>query len=534
MRLRTAVTVAVLFAGVWVPAAAQMACSTLTGVRLSGAVVTVATEVPAGPFTPPAGGMPGSAMPLPGYCRVQGVARPTGDSEIKFEVWLPAASGWNGKFQQAGNGGYAGSIPASSLADGLKRGFATAGTDDGHTGQSSAFAVGHPEQVTDFGHRAVHLTAVHAKVVVEAFYGKAPSRSYFVGCSDGGREALMEAQRYPADFNGIVAGAPANNWTRLLTSGVWNWKALNETPRSAIPVAKLGLIQRAAVSACDRLDRVTDLLIEDPSRCRFDPAPLRCSGADGADCLTSAELMALQKIYQGPRNPRTGEQIYSGAVAGAEAVPGNWNPWVVASERQPLPLIAWFGTSFYQNMVFEKPDWDYRTIDFDKDLATAAAKLAPVLDATDPDLRPFRDRGGKLLQYHGWGDAAIPAPGSIEYYRQVLAKLGPSVPDFYRLFMVPGMGHCAGGIGPNDFGNAGPGVAASDPDRDIVAALDRWVEKGVAPERIIATGIRLGEPLDDPAKTTKLTRPLCAYPKVATYRGTGSTDDAASFACRDR
>ena len=439
-------------------------------------------------------------------------------------MWLPAAAGWNGKFQQAGNGGYAGRVPVASLADGLKRGFATAGTDDGHVGQSPAFAPGHPEKVIDFGHRAVHLTAVHAKVVVEAFYGKAPSRSYFVGCSDGGREALMEAQRYPADFEGIVVGAPANNWTRLLTSGVWNWKALTETQGSGIPVAKLGLIQRAVAAACDRLDRVTDGLIEDPRRCRFDPRPLQCSSGDRPDCLTAPQLVALRKLYQGPRNPRTGERIYAGAVPGTEGVNGNWNLWMVASTQQPLPFIAWFGTTFYQSMVFEKSDWDYRTIDFDRDLATAVAKLAPVLDATDPDLGPFRDRGGKMIQYHGWGDAAIPATGSIEYYQQVLAKLGRSVPEFYRLFMVPGMGHCGGGIGPASFGNDGPGVAA----------LDRWVEKGVAPERIIATGIRPGEPIDDPAKVTKLARPVCAYPKIAEYRGTGSADDAANFACRGR
>ncbi len=522
----------VLAAGAARSAAAQRACGSLVGTRLADAVVTAATDVAAGVFTPPADGLPGAPMALPAYCRVQGTARPTADSEIKFEVWLPAAATWNGKFQQAGNGGYAGSIPASSLANGLKRGFAVAGTDDGHTGMSPVFAVGHPEKVVDFGHRAVHLTAVHAKALVAAFYGKAASRSYFVGCSDGGREALMEAQRYPADFDGIIAGAPANNWTRLLTSGVWNWTALNETPGSAIPVAKLGLIQRAAAAACDRLDRVADGLIEDSRICRFDPAPLQCAGADGADCLTAAQMTALRKIYQGPRNPRTGEQIYAGAVPGTEAIIGNWHLWVVASPAQPLPFLAWFGTTFYQSMVFEKPDWDYRTMDFDRDLATAVAKLAPVLDATDPNLGPFWARGGKLIQYHGWGDAAIPAPGSIEYYEQVLSTLGPSVPEFYRLFMVPGMGHCGGGIGPADFGQNEPSANAADPSRDLVAALDRWVEKGVAPDQIIGTGIRPGEPLLDPAKAAPVTRPLCAYPKVAEYRGTGSTDEAANYACR--
>ena len=230
--------------------------------------------------------------------------------------------------------------------------------------------------------------------------------------------------------------------------------------------------------------------------------------------------------------------IYPGAVPGTEALPGTWVPWLATRSGTGLPLQAWFGTSFYSNMVFEDSTWDYRTIDFDRDLALALRKAGSALDSNDPDLRRFRDRGGKLIQYHGWGDAAIPAGGSIEYYERVKATLersqGKPVEDFYRLFMVPGMSHCAGGAGPNDFGNVGLfGVDRSDPERDVHAALERWVEKGVAPDRIIAAGTRPSRSPDDTAAAVKLTRPICPYPRTARYRGSGSGDDAGSFVCSE-
>jgi tannase/feruloyl esterase len=321
----------------------------------------------------------------------------------------------------------------------------------------------------------------------------------------------------------------------LFTAFVWNERALLATPDSAIPPAKLPVIQRAVMAACDRLDGVADGLIENPRACTFDPAVLLCKGADAADCLPTAQVNALQKIYEGPRNPRTRERIFVGQPLGAEAVPGSWGAWITPANAA-VAIQFGFGNSYYGAAVFEDPTWNFRMLDFDRDVSLADAKTAQVLNATSPDLRSFRASGGKLLQYHGWGDAAIPAPSSIEYYEAVRAFLmtypdartpgAPPTEDFYRLFLVPGMAHCGGGAGANSFGNGGSGAATGrDPERDIFSALERWVERGVAPERVVGTG----RATDDPSKP--LTRPLCPYPQVAQYRGSGDVNDAASFAC---
>jgi feruloyl esterase len=472
---------------------------------------------------------------LPAHCEVKGVARPTSDSEIKFEVWVPA-SGWNGKFQQVGNGGWAGSIPTQSMVEPLRRGFAVAGTDDGHSaGPGAIWAMGHPEKLIDFGYRAVHETSEQSKAIIRAFYGKAESFAYFVGCSDGGREALMEAQRYPEDFNGIIAGAPANFWTYLLTEAVWNAQAL-ASPETFIPSSKLPAIQKAAVEACDTIDGVKDGVIEDPRLCHFDPNVLRCKEGDGPDCLTGPQIEALKKIYEGPKNPRTGEQIFPGFTPGTEAVPGNWAIWITGT-APGRSFQFMFGNTFYQHVVFGDLKWDYRTLNFDSDVKLADQKAKAVLNSDNPDLRPFRARGGKLIQYHGWGDAAIPPLSSIIYYGQVSSFLmhnrdagskAGAIADFYRLFMVPGMGHCAGGLGANNFGNAGVSSTPPDPDHDIVSALERWVERGIAPAQIVASGR-----VDGNASKGAITRPLCPYPTVAHWKGTGSTDDAANFECID-
>src|SRR4051812_12004204 len=500
---------------------AQQSCESLVSLKLPYTAITAATSAPAGT--------------APAHCDVRAVIRPSRDSEIKFALWLPVASAWNAKYRQEGNGGWAGVINTAAFAEPLRRGYAVAGTDDGHEGGGGAnWAIGHPEKLIDFGYRAVHETAVQSKAIIRAFYGRDPERSYFDGCSDGGREALMEAQRFPEDFVGILAGAPANNWSHLFTAFVWNERALLATPESAIPPAKLPVIQRAVMAACDRLDGVSDGLLENPRACTFDPAVLLCKGADAANCLSKPQVDALQKIYDGPRNPRTGERIFVGQPAGTEAVPGSWGAWITPANASGGIQFG-FGNSYYGAAVFEDPTWSFRMLDFDRDVSIADAKTGPALNSTSPDLRSFRASGGKLIQYHGWGDAAIPATSSIEYYETVRTFLStypdartPGAPrpeDFYRLFLVPGMAHCGGGAGANVFGNGGGAPTGRDPERDIFSALERWVERGIAPERVVGTG----RASDDPSKP--LTRPLCPYPQVAQYRGSGDVNDAASFAC---
>ena len=479
-------------------------CESLASLTLAATTFTHAESVPA-------------ATTLPASCHVAGVIKPSADSEIRFEVWMPA-EGWNGRFQGAGNGGFAGSINYQQMQAALAGGFATASTDTGHQAGATdaAWALGHPEKIVDFGYRAVHLMTVDAKAIIRAFYGESPRHSYFSSCSNGGRQALMEAQRFPEDYDGIVAGAPANYWTHLLANSVWDLLALAGKD-NYIPAKKLPAIQAAAMTACDALDGLKDGLIQDPSRCHVDPAALECHGAQTDSCLTAPQVTALKKLYAGGRIS-DGKQVFPGYEPGGEAEPGGWQVWITGPAPEQSLMFA-FGTQFYKNMMFGNPSWDYRTFNVDRDMKAADDKLAGTLNATDPDLSRFRARGGKLILYHGWNDAAIGPLSTIDYYQNVVAKAGAGYArGFVRLFMVPGMQHCFGGAGPNSFGQFGG--AAGDPDHDIGAAVEQWVEHGIAPERIVATR---SQPLR--------TRPLCAYPSVARYKGTGSIDDAANFVC---
>ncbi len=507
-------------------ASAQRSCESLTNLTLSNASLASATSVAAGAFKPPSGpGQPALNFELPSFCRVMGVAKPTADSDIKFEVWLPA-SGWNGKFEQVGNGGFAGSIPESAMAVPLLRGYATAATDDGHSGgMGAAWAIGHPEKVIDFGYRAVHVVSIQAKAIVAAFYGKNPKLAYFVGCSDGGREGLMEAQRYPADFRGIVAGAPANYWTHLQFKGLWDERAAS-APNAFIPPPKLKVLKDAALNACDSLDGLKDGLIQNPEVCHFNPAVVQCKGADAADCLSEPQVQAAQKIYGPAVNSETGAEIDPGFSPGAEANPANWVLWITGAKSGRQTIGALIANAFFSDMVFEKPDLNVDTVNFGNDVAFADKKVGTVLDSADPNLRAFKARGGRLIHYAGWGDAAIPPQGSVDYFESVQSAMG-NTKSFYRLFMVPGMSHCGGGEGANDFGNGGvvPNADASD---DIVIALDRWVQHGVAPTKIIAT--RYVD--NNPGKGVEYTRPLCPYPQDAQYNGSGDPNKASSFTCR--
>lgn len=524
-------------------AVADEACEGLKNLTIDHVTIVSAVSAEAAPLKQPPG-MPFKVpeVTVPPHCDVSGVARPTSDSEIGFTLWLPPADRWNGKYMQQGNGGWAGSIQPVVLVAPMMRGYAVAATDDGHRTPGmmpdASWAIGHPEKLIDFGYRALHETALASKAIVQAYYGKAAGRAYFSGCSDGGREALMEAERYPEDFDGIIAGAPANHWTHHFTGFVWNEIALNGRPESKIPPEKLPAIEKAALAACDALDGVKDGVIEDPRQCHFDPSVLLCRGEETAACLTPPQIEALKKIYEGPKDPKTQEQIYPGYEPGTEAEPGGWGLWIVGLSVQSL-----FGNSFFGQAVHEQTKWDWRTMDLERDVRLADEKTGAILNSYNPDLRSFRDHGGKLIQYHGWGDAAIAPRDSIAFYEQVQSFLkhhpDPRSTDpadtrsFYRLFMVPGMQHCTGGPGPTSFGNdalaAGKDFPA-DADHDILLALDRWVTKGVAPEKLIATG-KIGEDAKSGNKGVPVTRPLCAYPAVARYKGQGDTNTAENFEC---
>ena len=503
--------------------ASAQTCEKLADLKLPNTTITTAQSVAAGSFAPTTG----TSAPfkdLPAFCRVAGVIKPTSDSDIKFEVWMPA-SGWNGKFQGLGNGGFAGSISQSGLAAPLSRGYATASTDTGHSGGDASWALGHPEKLIDYGYRAVHEMTEKAKAIIGAFYGSGPKHSYFSSCSNGGRQALMEAQRYPNDYDGLIAGAPANYFTHVLTGFAWNMQATLSDPDSYIPTAKLKAIEAAALTACDERDGVKDGVIDEPTRCKFDPSVLLCKGAESSDCLTEKQVTALKKMYAGPRNAK-GEQIVPGFLPGGETGQGGWGAWITGAAPNRA-LQFFFATQAFANMVYGNAAWDYKTFSLERDGKLAFEKLAPILNATDPNLKPFKEHGGKLILYHGWSDAALPPVGAINYYQSVVSKMGQrEAGSFIRLYMVPGMQHCAGGPGPSNFGSLVPNTQ-SDPQHDISLALERWVESGVAPEQIIATKRQGG----DPKSPIIRSRPLCPYPQVARYKGSGSTDDAANFVC---
>ncbi len=500
--------------------AAGADCAGLAKLNLPVTAISVAEEVTAGTFQPPGGQ---GLKELPAFCRIAGVIRPSQDSDISFETWMPL-TGWNSKFQGIGNGGFAGSINYAGLADAVRNGYAAASTDTGHRGGSTdaAWALGHSEKIIDFGYRAIHEMTVKGKGITEAFYGTKPRRSYFSSCSNGGRQALMEGQRYPEDYDGIISGAPANHWTHLLALAAANMQATAGNAAAYIPQAKLPAIQATALAACDKTDAVEDGVVENPAACRFDSAALLCKAEETSKCLTEAQMKALKQLYDGLRD-RKGKLLYPGYTISGEAEQGGWGQWITGSAPENSLLFA-FGTGYFKNMVFNDPAWDYRKFKVDTDLKAAVSRTGGILDATNPDLRPFKARGGKLILYHGWCDAAIPARAVIDYYQSVMKTMGAkSTGDFVRLFMVPGMQHCSGGAGPNAFGQSG--AAQGDARSNIAAALERWVEQGVAPEEIIATRNKSA------ASPVVRTHPLCAYPKVAKYKGTGSTDDAANFQC---
>jgi tannase/feruloyl esterase len=507
-------------------------CAALARLALPQAKVTSAATVAAGAFTPPGDVAPwllGDAAvykALPAFCRVTVQAAPSADSDIAIEVWLPQG-GWNGRFRGQGNGGFAGEIAFGGLAAAVRQGYATAATNTGHSGQATdaRWALGHPEKVVDFGYRGIHVMTEVGKAAAEAFYGRKPQRSYFASCSNGGRQALMEAQRFPGDYDGIVAGAPANAWTRLLTKSLADAQATTLDPASYIPSAKLPAIAKAVNGACDARDGVADGVVGDPPRCAFDPASLLCTSAESDACLTAPQVAALRALYAGARDSKGG-RIFPGYVPGAEEGRGGWGPWITGPAPGRSLLFA-FAVGYFSNIVYEKADWDYRSAKLELAFAAAEEKTARALNATDPDLSAFRARGGKLIVYHGWNDPAISAVSAVEYHDSVVARMGRAETDaFVRLYMVPGMQHCNDGPGPNSFGQGGLDPA-DDPGRNVIAAVEQWVEKGTAPTAIVATKYSEGEG----PRRVEATRPLCPQPQVAKYNGKGDPKDAASFTC---
>ncbi len=480
-------------------------CESLAALKLPDTTITAAQVVGAGEFTPP--GPPGRGdaaaayKDLPAFCRVAATVRPTADSDIKIEVWLPV-SGWNRKYQAAGNGAWAGSIAYSDMAKSLRNGYAASSTDTGHTGGSGSFALGHPEKLIDFGWRSEHEMTVKAKAAIAAFYGEAPRLSYWVSCSSGGKQGLKEAQKFPADYDGIVAGAPVLNWTHRADAALWAGQAALKDPASNIPAEKYPLIHKAAIEACDAMDGLKDGLIGDPERCHFDPKVLECKDGDGPACLTSAQVETARKIYTPAANPRTG------APVSARYEPGSELGWrAIAAGPNPFgPAVDHF-----KYVVFKDPQWDWRTFNLDTDVALADKIDDGTVNATDTDLTAFTGHGGKLLMYQGWTDTNIPPGGAISYYQGLVKAMGAAkTAESVRLFMAPGMNHCGGGEGPNTF--------------DMVGAMEQWVENGKAPDRVIASHSSEGK--------VDRTRPLCPYPQLAKYNGAGSVDDAASFTCK--
>ena len=491
-------------------ASSPATCESLKSLSLPNVTIVAAGMVAAGPFTPPApagapagrgvqGGRGGPAAPpqiVPAHCRVNAILRPSSDSEIEMEAWLP--ENWNGKFQFVGGGGWAGIISFPAMVTAVQEGYATASTDTGHKGGNALFAIGHPEKVVDFAYRAVHETTVVSKTLITRFYDRAPRLSYWNGCSTGGRQGLMEAQKYPEDFDAIVAGAPANFQTHLHAWDLSVAVPALKDPAAAVPAAKLAMLNKAAIDACDAKDGVKDGLINNPRACSFDPSTLLCKESDSDSCLTAPQLESVKRAYATTKT-KSGEAVFPGKEPGSET---GWG--VLAGQLAPGVSVGSF------QVAYNDANWDAKTFDLDRDLKIVDEKVGSVINAVNPDLSAFKAHGGKLLMYHGWDDTAISPGNSINYYESVVRKMGGKQDQFVRLFMAPGMQHCGGGPGPNQV--------------NYMAIMERWREGNIAPDTMTAYHVTNNR--------VDIVRPLCPYPAVAQYKGAGSTNDAANFVCK--
>ena len=498
-------------------------CDAIKRLAIEHTEIDAAEPAPAGTYQPPGAA---EMRDMPAFCRVHGTITPVVESRIGFELWLPD-TGWNGKLEMFGNGGYSSKLAYGNLAEQLKRGYAVLGTDTGHSGDDPAFAAGHAEAIVDWGHRAVHASVQSAKPIVTAFYGRPVGHAYFSGCSTGGHQALMEAQRYPGDFDGIIAGDPGHNRTHLNAGFLWQFVTNHrktEDGAQIIPSAKLAMISTAVLNACRGRDGglATDKFLTAPEACGFQPQDILCKAGDAPDCLTKEQAGALATMYGGARNVRTGETIYYGWPKGSEnsghviaALPG-WSLYWADPADASRPAR----TNFWKLWAFDDPNWDWRQFDFDAGMKAVDDRLASLINAMNPDLSAFRAAGGKLIGYHGLADPVVPPRDSIDYFESVQRMIAESASargdesaDFYRLYLVPGMEHCGGGEGANVL--------------DVQRALERWVEEGEAPQQIGATKFVN----DKPENGIAFTRPLCPYPEQARYSGAGDSKDAANFAC---
>ena len=503
------VTLALLlasFALVSIPAAAQQPCDSLKSIKIPNITITSVTAGnPGYELSGQAGAMgnvPARKIQTP-FCRVEAFSAPTSDSHIGIEVWLPAAANWNGKFLAAGNPGFIGSLNSAGLAGIMERGYVAAGTDTGHVDAGFEWAIGHPEKWADWGYRAVHEMVVVAKTMAEKYYGKPVQYSYWNSCHNGGNQGLNEAQRYPDDFDGIVASDPAFWITRLQPGSLYiSWVALKDgiDGPGYIPPAKVTLLNNAAIAACDENDGLKDGLIEDPTKCQFDPASIQCKGKDSDSCLTAGQVDTAKKIYAGAKF-KDGTPIHSGFEPGSELT---WNFMI---EKEPFSV----NLNYFKGMVFQDPDWDWRTFDVDRDTKLGIERTAKYVDGNNPDLRPFKESNGRLIIVSSWNSLALPPRQVVEYYKSVENVMGgpERTQDFARLFSIPGAGGCVVGENFKAF-----------------EALQEWVEKGKAPEQIIYGHTESGR-----GGKVYRTRPVCAYPKVSKYKGSGDINDAANFTC---
>lgn len=526
----------------------SVSCESLAKLELPEVTITLVQTVASGqfkdprlaapePIGPPRGGPPAGGPPrgargpfgeteisqLPAFCRIATTLKPSGDSNIRMEIWLPLTN-WNGKFMGAGNFGWGGSLMYDGLMLGLKNGYAVANNDTGHTeasGNTGQFALGHPDKVIDYGYRANHAMTLDSKAIIKAFYGVAPKHSYWVGCSLGGQQGMTEIQRFPDDYDGAVIGSPANPIVNLNAFQIWPTLLNRQNPAGVLSASKSAMVQEAIAKACATPVDLKLGYLENPLACHFDPSALQCKGVDGDNCLTAPQVEMIKVQQEGLKNPRTGELIYvptaprigstdgpgpGGLSGSAGAGPVGVGPSGAPREEAPMGVA----TGLFMYLVFQDSGWDWKTFDIDKDIALADKVLSTINLATNPNLKPFFDHGGKLLMYHGWNDGSSPLE-SIHYYNAVLKTVGAEANGSMRVFGMPGVGHCSGGNGCDRF--------------DMLGVIDQWVENGKAPERIVAT------------KTTNdrvvSTHPLCAYPKVARYSGSGSIDSAENFICAE-